>query len=509
MNQPLFEQSSEATIFRTLTPIGANERKPLNYPVAALPERLRDAVHAITIIADCHPNTAAWAVFGAASAIAQTCAVVETLAGRTRPAPLATYTHLIAPSGARKSTAFTAAWDGIIEADNRLQAAHITKKAQVANSKAKPGDSDYIAHRAAGTVRQVITEPTMEALVRDMEIGNPYPVLASAEGAAFYRGYASGGDGNSRRATQTASILSTAYSGELINIARVGADGKSPNRAVAARQYALGMHFAVQDASLGQGMLYGGQDAEFGLAARSLLSETPGRDDLAFSDYSADQRDRAENTIAAWHKHCESLRTLTDGAIINSERGATQRAVIELPDDARAEVRRIITQLAPLAESESDTAILERAGEQVIRIGATLQVGNEGVPTTAARIPLNIAYLDGAYRIMRYHWRQRQRISQASQANDLDEACASIVGIALKWMKDGKANRRQYNPDDITWGWAALLHKAKHTSPHARYGQDSKFKLACKARLIDCGIMAEAGRRVVINPEYLVEQGFG
>ena len=504
---PLFERNAaESTVFRTLTPIGATERKPLNYPVSALPERLAKTVRAITVVADCHPNTAAWAVFGAASAVAQTCAVVETLAGPARPVPLSLYTHLIAHSGARKSTAFSAAWDGIIDADNRLQKAHIEKKAQAGNSKAKPGDSDYLPHRAAGTIRQVITEPTMEALIRDMEIGNPFPVLASAEGAAFFRGYASGGDGNSRRATQTASILSTAYSGETINIARVGSDGKSPNRAVAARQYALGMHYAVQDASLGQGMLYAGQDAEFGMSARSLLSETPQRDILAFSDYSPEQRRQAEADIADWNRHCQAIRALTDGAILTSERGAPPRAVIEMTDVARSTVIDIINQLANLVKNDTDKSILERAGEQVIRIAATLQIGNEGAPSIGTRLPLARAYLDSAYPIMRYHWRQRQRIALASQANDLDEACQSIIKIALKWMVSGKANKRNYNPDDTTWGWAALLKQGKHTSPSGRYGQDSEFKLKCKDRLIACGIMAEAGRRVTLNPEYLYEQ---
>ena len=237
--------------FKTLTPISSRPKATEQFPIDQVTDSIATAIRAVSVIADCHINTAAWAVFGSASAAAQTIALVETPAGHIVPA--STFTYLIAPSGCRKSTVFSAAWQGIFDADTQLQKAHRKRKAAlVAQSKGKgtrPVTTDQELCRSAGTIKQIITEPSMEALMRDADTGHPYPAIANPEGQSFLLGFSAGTD--PKRAAQTASLLSAGYSSENTNVPRIGADGKAPNRSLDAGQYALGMHLAVQDHSMG------------------------------------------------------------------------------------------------------------------------------------------------------------------------------------------------------------------------------------------------------------------
>ena len=488
--------------FQPLTPLGSPEQEAIDYPIDLLPPRMRRVVDALIIRADCHPNTAAWAVVGSASAVAQCVATVETLGGAQ--VPLSLFTHLIAASGARKSTVFHAAWQGISDADRTLQKAHVERKAR-RNEKAKPGDSDYSPCRGSGTIKQVITEPTIEALIRDMEIGYPFPALASAEGATFYRGYSAGS--NSARSTQTASTLAAAYSGEDINVARIGSEGRAPNRSVSGGQYALGMHYAVQNTALGYGLVYGGQDSEFGMSARVLLFETPPKETLLPKRYTAEETANADKVIAEWTTFTRELRQHPDQRILETENGCPPRASLYLTEEAKDRVHGILGNLQEMAvDSPPDQIIYERIGEQIIRIAGTLQVSEDGmVPGT--RVPLGMTYIGFAATIAQHHWLVRQRIDGASLAKDIDEACVSIVKLAIEWKQNGAgaSGKRGYDPDTVTWGWATLLQRAKHTGRRGRYGGDSEFKLKVRDRLIATGHMARADRKVVFSEECLAQ----
>ena len=491
--------------FGPITPIGAPEPKIILYPLDQLPPRIRNTILAVQTVADCHPNTAAWAVMGSASAAAQCVATVETLAGKGREVPVSLYTHLVAPSGSRKSTAFSAAWHGLGVADARLQKAHIERRARAAaNPKAKSGDgdNDQNAHRIGGTIKQVVTEPTMEAMVRDMDIGFPYPVLASAEGAAFYYGYSSAG--NSGRAMQTASILATGFSGEAININRIGSDGKAPNRSIDAGAYALGVHYAVQDISMGHAMLFGA-DSEYGLGARTLAYWTPPRATLAPTRYDDEALDTANLQIGAWGKHLESIRSHVDNAILTSERGGTARSRITLPSAIRSIIHDVLADFADMADTPGDIAIYDRIAEQVIRIAATIQIAEQGISAIGEVIPLLPDFIAAAAAIARFHWETRRAIFGSAEATHLEEACVSICLNAFRWARDGAGSKgkRGYDPDSITWGWSAVLSISQHTGGRGKYARDSEFKLRCRNHLKDTEHMREVGARVRFNPAFL------
>ena len=498
---PLDPNDPDQRRWGPITPIGAVKQPPVLYPVTQLPPRMHGAINAIITIADCHPNTAAWAVMGSASAAAQCVATVETLAGKGREVPASLFTHLIAPSGSRKSTAFSAAWSGLLKADDRLQKSHLERRARAADSKAKPGDSNYIAHRASGTIRQIVSEPTMEAMVRDTDLGHPYPVLASAEGASFYYGYSSG-SGNSGRATQTASILAGAYSGEAININRIGSDGRAPNRSVGAGAYAIGLHYAVQDAAMGHDMLFG-PDSEYGMGARVLAYVTPPRETIIPHRYDEEDIEIANHVLHAWSTHLQSIRTYADQPILLSDHGGTPRCRMTLPTSGKDIVHGLLAELAPMADTPEDKAIYDRIAEQVIRIAATIQIAEQGIPGVDATMPVHDAYLHNAGRIATYHWDTRQNIAGASLATHVDETCASIIANAMRWRTDGAGSKgkRGYDPSNGTWGWAALLGVSKHTGPRGKYARDSDFKLRCRTRLMTCNLMDDEGQRVVFNPK--------
>ena len=257
-------------------------------------------------------------------------------------------------------------------------------------------------------------------------------------------------------------------------MARVGADGKAPNRSVSAGAYALGVHFAVQDVSLGRGVLYGGADSEFGLAARALLMETPECDELIPNRYTSEQQAHANDAIRKWAKHLESLRLPSDNAILTSDRGATTRAVIYLDDDCVDRIHGHLEIMRQAVQTQTDVAIYQRIAEQIIRIAGTLQVAEDGI-VAGQRVPLNPTYLTPAAKSLTTIGMTRHRIAGASLASDLDEACADIMRTALKWYANGPGGvgKRGYNADEQTWGWAALLQHTKLTAARGRYGQDS------------------------------------
>ena len=236
-----------------------------------------------------------------------------------------------------------------------------------------------------------------------------------------------------------------------------------------------------------------------------LLFETPPKATLVPTRYPAAEVHEAAENIQQWQDFTNFLRRQTDHLILTSDRGATTRSVLYLSEAAIDRVHEILGALVEMATTSSDISIYERIGEQVIRLAGTLQVAEESM-TIGHRVGLDTAYLDMAYEIAQYHWQVRQRIAGKTLAQDIDEACASIANLAVLWQK-GKApaGKRGFDPESTTWGWATLLQSAKHTGQRGRYAHDTEFKIRCRNRLIDCGIMAEQGRRVIFNPEYVVE----
>ena len=499
--------------FKTLTPISSRPKATEQFPIDQVTDSIATAIRAVSVIADCHINTAAWAVFGSASAAAQTIALVETPAGHIVPA--STFTYLIAPSGCRKSTVFSAAWQGIFDADTQLQKAHRKRKAALAaQSKGKgtrPVTTDQELCRSAGTIKQIITEPSMEALMRDADTGHPYPAIANPEGQSFLLGFSAGTD--PKRAAQTASLLSAGYSSENTNVPRIGADGKAPNRSLDAGQYALGMHLAVQDHSMGYNLILG-PAAEFGMSSRVLLAETPQPPVKLPTKYQPETLAEARQTLLDWRNHLLAIREQSDWRILESESGPAHRAIITLNDDAKDALERYQAAFITLEQVTEDhnRIVFDRLPEQICRIAATLYIAEHTPLTPGQTWGMDARFIEAASIIAKYHWDSRQRIVRYAHANDVDESAASIIKTALKWMSNSGAppslGKRAYNPEDLTFGWGHLCNSATHIRTGSRHAGDSKYKLEVKELLLECGIFGIAPNgRLALNPAYLDEVG--
>ena len=502
-----------AAPFNILTPIARATDYSNIYPTELMPDRFRDAIYALSTIADCHHNTAAWALFSSVSAAAQCIAQVETPAGPNHIVPVSTYTHLIAASGTRKSTCFAIAWRGITDADAELQREHHKRRASLAAQQKGKGNrtvtTDQELCRGAGTIKQLVTEPSTEALVRDAKIGFPYPAIASPEGAAWYQGYSAASDAN--RTIQTASILSSGHSSEPINIARIGADGKAPNRSLDAGDYAVGMHFAVQDSSMGYNIILG-PASEHGMSSRILLAESPQPEIKLPTRPPHDELERANSVMTEWRNHIYAIRQQVDHRILQSESGAVPRAVIALNETTHQAIAKTLDAFIALESitAESDRIVFDRLPEQICRIAATLFVAEQPPLQPGQRYELPPKFITAAGCIAIYHWRTRQRLAGIATDSEIDECCQSIADIALQWHQDGSAGSRGlrgYNPATETFGWSKLLQASKHTGPRGRRSKDTDFKLALKARVFECGVFAPTiDRRVALNPEYITER---
>ena len=500
--QPSFE-------FNTLTPIGGEESEPSDYPVSLLPPSMQYAVNAIVLAADCHPNAASHHVVGAAAAAAMGVAEVETL-GVGNKAPCSLYLHQIAPSGLRKSTILRLAWRGITDADIALQDAHaervkIASDIRKENAKSKNTDPAAVPeHRLASTIMQRLTEPTMEALTRDAGTGYPFPVIASAEAGAFYAGYSAGGE-SSARSLQTATLLAAGYGSEYANIPRIG-DGTAPNRVLREGSYVFGICTSVQNASMGYDLIFGELSVS-GLCSRMLVSECPATPTHSPPD--ADQSDAITSSLADWAARLRNIRALSDPEILNSERGAPPRALLTISDMQR----NLLAQWqqrwhSGFGGTPVTDALANRLPEQALRLAAVMQIIDRQCIQSLQQHPrpLDNQVLADAMGIVGYHAQEYIRIAKNASASDLDNACREITAMARRWEiendETGKAPRGFYAADR-TFTWSVLVNRCSLTRPRGgRYSQNSEFKLLVKQRLLDLGIIATAGSRVVLNPEW-------
>uniref|UniRef100_UPI0035CB819A YfjI family protein n=1 Tax=uncultured Sphingomonas sp. TaxID=158754 RepID=UPI0035CB819A len=404
------------------------------YPIAALPPALGNAIRAIVAMAQVPPSLAAQSVLGAASLATQGFVNVETITGQSVPTSL--FLFSIAASGDRKSTSDKFAIQPIKDREEHLasrfaEAQHnytIDDAAfKAATTKAKAGNKsrDELRECLAATgkpplppVQPLLTadEPTGPGLQRLFAEAMPALGLFSDEGATFLGGWSM----QEENQAATGGMLSKLWDGQAIK--RIRADKENGTQILYGRRLCL--HLMVQPDIAGK--LLGNQAVRNqGLLSRILVAAPKS---LKGTRFWKEPTEEDRDNLRIYHERLGRLLAFEFRYRDESTR-ALDLDLVRLTPDARAELIRFSDhcerQIAPGGKYIDIADFASKMTENATRLAAVVSYFSAG--NSLARDGLSVNAVRAGIALVEFYASEAARLYGAAAVDDDTANAATLI----------------------------------------------------------------------------------
>lgn len=421
---------------------------PEEYPLAALPPRMADAIRGIVDLVQIPVSIAAQSVLGACAIVTQTRIEIEMPTGEITPSSLFLFT--VAASGDRKSSCDKRALGPIYRREKDLregfepqQQLFTVEKAayDAAVSAAKRGKKSKFQIQAEleecgnpptppALPMLLVEEPTTEGIVKLLDEAYPSIGLFSDEGAAFLGGYSM----QDEQQAKTGAVLSQLWDGKPIKRVR----GTDVTKILDGRRMSL--HLMVQP---GVAMKLFGNKAlrDQGMMSRMLIAYPKS---IKGQRLWREPTQQSRDDVATYQSR---LSSLLQGAFsrMDPETRALEFSTVTLQSDARAMwiqfSDHLERQQGPEGQLAEISDLASKMAQHALRLAAVISyfeggefVVREGISAAAmsAGIALGQFYLSEALRLF----------NAGSVDEDSDNAHAlvefirkeKLVSVGKRWL---------------------------------------------------------------------------
>lgn len=236
-------------------------------PIGALPQLFRDAASTIDASYEVPPATALASMLGAAAFAVQRLADVERHFAADNFMPTSLFLICAGKSGERKSSVDKALFKPVAAFEEKLK-----QQAEIARSiVGDDGDEALQNDKSVPLGSLLLSDTSLEALVKVLARGHIGMAIASDEGGRFFSSYAMA----EQNAVRTAGTLSQLWDAGATSLHRAGEPGRDPVE-VSVRGQRLSMSIQVQP-GLFRSFVAMREMHEQGLFARVLCADPPTR----------------------------------------------------------------------------------------------------------------------------------------------------------------------------------------------------------------------------------------